>query len=452
VGRSEKWVVACVAVLAFVAYLANANRSPLGDTAAAFPIAESLLTDGDLLLDEYARSDAFVDGGWVTESDEGLVGYFPWAVAVAAMPFVVIVETGGQIGIGPGAFELIEPMGRNHSILQHLAASFWTALAVAGVYVIVRRRAPERSVRFALVVTTVFALGTSAWSTASILLWQHGPSLALITWTLVLTDRLLRDRGRGMTQMGAFALGCCSLAAFAVRPTNALLLGALGLVVGLRAPRSLPALAGGATAVAIPWLAVTRATYGTWLQSYGTADRIGLHDDYGEALAANLISTGRGLLIFSPVAVLAFIGMWRAVRSPTDADDVTWLAIALSLSHLLVVSALPHWIGGHSYGPRLMTDALPYLAVIALPVVDSLPHLGHGPRSSLATSAVIVLAVASIAFHAQTLIRSSDCWNVTPVNVDDDYGRVWSRSDPMVTAGYRDLLSSPGAALRGECR
>lgn len=447
-----------VVLVSCAVYLVNTNASPLGDTAAAIPIATSIVRDGDLLLDEYREASGFVDGGWVSENEDGeLVGYFPWAVAVSAIPFVVLVDGAEAVGIGSGSYAVALTMDGGHARLQNLVAAWWTAVSVGGVFVLARRRLRGDGLR-ALAVASVYAFGTSAWSTAAFQLWQHGPSLACISWSLVLVDRWLRcveasDRRRIVE---AAALGGLAAAGYAIRPTNALLVAALTIWVLTRfvggEKRAPIAAIGGAAAVGVLWLLATRATYGTWLQPYNQAGRIGWHASFAEALAADLVSPGRGLLVFSPVAAIAVVGAVWVVARRAEADAVMWISMGVLVSHWVIIAALGHWTGGHSFGPRLFTDGLPYLVVLALPVVDRLKLHTDAGRIAPATLGVALLVLASVAIHAQsTLIISTRCWNALPVDVDDDPSRVWDWGDPMVTTGFRDLVRAPASSLRGRC-
>jgi hypothetical protein len=81
------------------------------------------------------------------------------------------------------------------------------------------------------------------------------------------------------------------------------------------------------------------------------------------ALAGHLVSPSHGLLIYSPVFLVSFYSMFRKVKggrmSPLD-----WLACSAVLGLWVVISMPKPWWGGHCYGPRLFSDALPWLTLI----------------------------------------------------------------------------------------
>lgn len=437
--RLPAWLPAwlLVTLVAFAFYSVNFRGDPRHDGLPAVPIAVSLVHDGDLTLDEYRDVPGFADHYSMSERDGHLVGFFPWAVAVPAVPVVLAFDAAHVVGVGPGADGAVRGMARWFAVMQNVTAALSTALAVGGLFVLVRRRRPDAGVRYAVAVTAIAALGSSLWSTAAATLWQHGPSVAAVTWGLVcLVDRRWARAGALM------------MLAVAFRPTNGLMLLA-GLVVVLAVARpSWWRYLAGAAAVAVPWCVVTLATYGAVLQPYGDVNRLGLHDAFGEALAANLVSPGRGLFVFSPIAVLAIVGAVRA----RDRDPLLWAAIAVVPLHWVLVSLYEHWWGGNSYGPRLFTDVLPLLVVAAI----TLGGQGAFTRAWVRTgvgAAVVALAAVSVVVHAQgALVLSSGCWSSVPVAIDADSSRVWSVSDALVTKGLRDLAHDPVGAVRGVCR
>lgn len=49
-------------------------------------------------------------------------------------------------------------------------------------------------------------------------------------------------------------------------------------------------------------------------------------------------------------------------------------------------------------------------------------------------------------------MRSTNCWNLVPTDVNDDPRRVWSLDHPQFIAGYLTAIEDgPLAALVGNC-
>lgn len=424
------------------------------DAYLAVPTAVSMVHSRDLDLDEFSSPQLEAHYGYI-RLDGRHYEYFPWADALFFVPGVVLVDIAGWLGIGDGATALVD--ANRMGPVQLVTAGVVTALAVLVVTTVayeglggsqrIRRRA-------SFVVGLVFALGTAAWSTTSRALWQHGPSMLAIAVALLAASRL--QRGHRPAAM-ATTLGAAVAAAYALRPTNALVVAGFSLLIAISHRDQMAPFLGGLLAVLVAFVAVNVASFGRVLPPYFAAGRISVHPDYLTALAANLVSPARGLLLFSPVVALSIAGCLLQIRRralrPLDV-----VAAGCVVGQLLVVSAQNEgWWAGHAFGPRFMSDVLPLLAYLALPALVALigargvPHPSRLARA--AAGAVAVVAAVSIVVNAEgAYLRASTCWNVTPVNIDRQPSRVWDVDNPQILAGYRAIARQGlRAAAVGDC-
>jgi hypothetical protein len=126
---------------------------------------------------------------------------------------------------------------------------------------------------------------------------------------------------------------------------------------------------------------------------------------------------------------------------------------------LCVIAVVAQWLiiakygsnGGTVYGPRLMLDIVPLLVFLAAAVLGSVFQEGtHGTSRLRRTTAVVLVAsTASFGFFVNAtgaVLRSSRCWNIVPVTVDDDPSRAWDWSDPQFVWPYKQVLR--GGSLR----
>ena len=413
------------------------------DAYLAVPTAVSIVHSASLDIDQFDSPVLKVHHGYV-ELDGQHFDYYPWANALLFIPGVAVVDVLGLLGIGSGAEALVE--ANRMGPLQLATASVVAALAAVAVaavaYERLRGSASGRR-RLSFGVGLIFALGTSAWSTASRSLWQHGPSMLALALALLAVSRL--ERGARPRRM-AVALGAAVAGAYVLRPTNAIAVAAFSVLVVLRHRRWLGTYLLGLFSVLAVFVAVNLATYGLVLPPYFSAGRISLHGDYLEALAGNLVSPARGLLVFSPVVALSIIGFILQVRRRA-LRPLEVLAAACVVAHLLVVSAQNEgWWAGHAFGPRFMSDVLPFLAYLSIPAVEALLHAFRTSTPTIgakvaAAAAALAIAV-SVAINAQgAYLRSSTCWNARPVNIDLQPDRVWDLGDPQVLAGYRAVAT-----------
>ncbi|MEO5740908.1 MAG: hypothetical protein ABIS29_09980, partial [Vicinamibacterales bacterium] len=372
------------------AYNINLRQVSSHDTYASRFVPISILRDGDLILDEFVPEALKREAGDHFFSDYFIYvrGHFydshPPVGPLLALPVYALPA---WIGI-PARPELVANM------FSKLAASLMVALSGVLIFRASRRMLrptlirsthdPEYATRVALLSAIAYGLATSVWSTASLAMWTHTPAVlgfAVTLWALT--------TGRTTLAGVAAAAACFS------RPATAPAVALLGLYLVHRALRdgwTSPAAAqrridvlrfsGGAALTGLMgvlynyWLfrnAVGGAPFrtGYWVEELGTTGMFTGSLPVG--LAGLTVSPSRGILIYSPIVLLAAYGAVRAWRSPLesgttygamDRADAILLARYLSLAAvaiLLTYSKFIAWWGGHGYGPRYLTDAMPFV-------------------------------------------------------------------------------------------
>jgi hypothetical protein len=98
-----------------------------------------------------------------------------------------------------------------------------------------------------------------------------------------------------------------------------------------------------------------------------------------QGLTGQLVSPGRGLLLYCPVLLLSFAGLlplWRRARAEAI------VALSVILIHLLLYGKWFMWHGGFAWGPRFMIPTLPFWALFLAPVVvRAFPQPGAPPAA-----------------------------------------------------------------------
>jgi hypothetical protein len=475
-----------IATVLGVVVFAIDMASPSGMTAdpiRAVSVAVSMVHYHSLNLD---RFQPLPDPGYaITVVNGHSYPLFPWAVSLFAVPWVILEDVGHTLGLTEGSVAMVRS-GHDWG-LQVVSMATVVAVATVVVYFIalrvLRLQPPGRRRRWGIAVAMTFALATPVWSTASRAMWQHGPSMFCIAVGLLCALRA-QSGERGWMGMGAaFA------ASYAMRPTDSVVIIVMAVWVVVAERRHLVAVVAGAVPPLVVLVGVNLAVYHQPLSPYYTGGQsFAVSGTMAVALAGNLVSPARGLLIFCPLVVLSVAGVvvrWRA-------GELTafWKALAvLPVLHWIVISAFKHWWGGDSYGPRFFTDLVPVFVVLALPAVEVLagwlaptavaaaPSGGAAPpggaeSASIGTGsttevvgtgavgptapasrlrwrrALVALTIAalvwSVAVEAQgAILRSAWCWNNEPVEVDAHPSNLWNWSDPQFARGIRTVIWGP---------
>jgi len=305
-----------------------------------------------------------------------------------------------------------------HPIIEEEVASALVALSAVIMFFIARRFLPvARAVWLAL----LFALATSAYSVAGRALWQHTPSMLLLTIIIYL---LLAAEDQ--PSLAAWA-GLPVALAYTVRPTDSLAVLTFTAYVAVRHRAYLLRYLLAAAPVAIVFLAYNESIYHTILSPYYHTQLDGFLPRYwpklAVALAGNLVSPSRGLFIYTPVFLFA---IWSMVRSAWRTPPAPWLA-ALVFLHWIAISAyIANWWGGQCYGPRFFTDVTPIFVLFLIPYFQKWPELPRAARSAFVALALIGLAMHLRGGWSPAVYE----WNVKPADIDSHPQRNWDWSDP----------------------
>ena len=458
-----------------LAYNVNLRQVSSHDTYASRFVPISIVNDGDLILDEFVPESLKQLAGDDFSSD-----YFHYARGhfydshppVGPLLAVPVYALPVWIGI-PARPELIA------NLFSKLAASIMAALSALAVFGASRRvlaatsasrfddRVGDRETRAALLAAIAYGLGTSVWSTASLAIWTHTPAVlgyAVALWAL--------------TANRAGLAGAAAAAAVIARPATAPAAAVLGMYL---AHQSIDksrwtdlfrfcvgaAVTGLAGVLYNYWLfgnAVGGAPFRTayWMRELGTTSMFSGSLPVG--LAGLTVSPGRGILIFSPIVCVAAAGALRAWRAaaPADrrpsligfgrADAVRLLRYAsiAALAILLTYSKFIAWWGGHGYGPRYLTDAMPFVGLLFAagfhPLVGKSQGLrvGHTAAMALLAYSIAVQAVGAFCWPSPWTLNNNPPYRFRLWDWRDNEIAMCIRSGPRIDPAAQRLLSRMG--------
>jgi hypothetical protein len=423
---------ALLAVALTVIYHSNLRPIPSGDTAPAALLPFSVVLDHQVTFDRFAP--------WIEQHREVQYAFtrhaghwysrYPIAGPLLVAPFYVPAILVHRLqGASPATLFLIA------RITEKFTATFLTVAAML-VLLLLLERMLNRSAAFWL--TAAIGLGTEMWSTSSQALWQHSFGvLAIVAWMYAVDRFSEADSGARWQWITGAAAGV----ALAVRPVNAVLL--VATVAALLVERAKvgvwirallpPALAGGIVA-AYNWEIFGRLAGGYYSSFTG---------NFWTGMAGVFVSPGRGLLIYTPMAAFAVCAFLPAARKARAAHKPLLVAsCTMAILLIATVAAWSMWWGGHCFGPRLLTELIPALAVLLALGWQSMRGLGRWAFTAAVAASILVQAAGVYSYPQGT-------WDVTPVDVDAAPTRLWDfRDNPLTRAAGAGLSTRPYAALK----
>ncbi|HYU36086.1 MAG TPA: hypothetical protein VEW48_28335 [Thermoanaerobaculia bacterium] len=364
-GRRELRASLLIGLCCLLVYNANRRAISAGDTYPARYLPFAIWRYHSLLLDPIAPLTAQGRGGtafWMVPVPGGhTISLYPVVLPVLIAP--LYLPAVGTLHLRGWTDGRLDHMAR---VMEKVSASLVAALSASLLYLLLRRRA---AAPIALLLTVAYAFGTTTWVIGSQALWQHGMAeLLVIGALLLLTGPCTAPR--------ALAAGLlCGLIA-GNRPPDAILAAALGAYGLFWAGRRAALLV---AAAALPVGLVLLYNLGVadhFAGGYGLMGKAEfLQHDLLAGLGGLLFSPTRGLFVFSPF-LLFLVLAWRHL--PRDRGERgLFLAMSAGVILQLLLYAKADWRAGISWGPRYMTDLLPLLLWMLVPVVASLRGLGR---------------------------------------------------------------------------
>jgi hypothetical protein len=165
-----------------------------------------------------------------------------------------------------------------------------------------------------------------------------------------------------------------------------------------------------------------------------------------------LFSPARGLFVYPPILVLAFIGAYRVVR------EREWPELVPLVAATAIVMAMRFkwfdWWGGYSYGYRPLMDAIVPLTLLVIPAIAA-PWRNRSTRALVAVLLAWSIGVQWVgtAYDSQSWDRYGGPPSRVSRNIDDPAhrDRLWSIRDNPIAYYFlhrREALALRDASLR----
>jgi len=350
--------------------------------------------------------------------DGDIYYYYGPGSSVLSAPFVAVMNALGiTASDASGAHDLPGEM----KIQTQLACLLMAALAVV-FFLTARFVLP---LRWSILVAVFGAFGTQVWSTATRALWAHTWMIFLLGLVILM---LVGHELKG-NRLRPVLLASLLSWMFFVRPAAVVpIVVVTAYILIWRRELFLRY-----TVTGVAWLVVfvsySYYHFGQLLPNYYRLGNELSARAFGVGLLGNLISPSRGVLVFVPfLFFLAYllIRYWRYTST-----RLALLSLAAILMHVILVSSFPIWWGGFSFGPRLLTDAVPWFVLLTIIGLKAALPILRGPEFVVGA----LLLALSIGINGRgATSEATAMWNVRPVSVDEHPERLWDWRDPQFLA------------------
>jgi hypothetical protein len=444
--RVAIWLQATLIFIVTAVLFLRSGVEQVGDSHFSMLLSQHILRHGNIYLDQYFTlpldRDIYPEiarNGYPRHVRliNGHVYYrYPHATSFLSIPAVAAMKA---VGVSP-----LLPDGRYNKAGERLIQKGLAGLlmAILAVIFFLTSRLVLPGLWSALMALGG-ALGTQVWSSASRAMWSH-------TWEIFLLGvvaLLLVGHEQRRWRINPFLLATLLAWAYFVRPVGIVPLTTVGgyLFFCHRA------LFWRYSATCAGWLAL----FGFYSLNYFDQPLPGYFlprstpsghrpETFLPSLAGLLLSPSRGLFVYVPIVLFIFYLLVKYRRLlPFPILVVLALLTATGQLATFFIAGKQNWWGGHSYGPRLLTDLVPWFVLLGVAGVKAMldAHDSHGPSGNrLGWIAQLTAGAALLTFSVAINARGASSWdtsrwNTRPIDVAEDQTRLWDWSRPQFLAG-----------------
>lgn len=426
-------------ILLFLIYSISFNPYfESGDPLPASLLPFSIFEDHDVYLDEFENyfQASYTFSWMVREIDGHYLSAYPIVTPVLILPiyiipYVLIKWIDYPIDMLNPGFQLIV------AIMEKLSASIIAALAGIFVYLSLDKLITRK---IAALTTFIFAFATNTWAISSHELWQHGLVELLLAMQLYI---ILLNEVRPSNKL-IMSLGALSGLYIFNRPSDSILLIPIFAYIFILNFKKISYYLLPFMLTGLIFFSYNYYYFNSLFGGY-TAFIGGLNLSYNTFynFMGLLISPNRGLLVYSPIVILAILGYLNINGLPNDKIRyILYLYGPIMLLQILLYSSfdnkfIPWWAGG-SYGPRFLTGILPILAIYIGLYLNSCSCLKNTSSKNIIYALLIsVILIWSIFVQiVGAFYYPNGLWDVTPENINEHPERAWNWSDMQILRSF----------------
>ena len=389
----------------------------------------SVIKDGDLYLEEYYD---FFKKHWPDGDNKKakpyylafnyknrIISSFPIFNSLLSVPLYL-----------PLAFIDIEPNSILIPIFGRISASFYVALASVFVYLSAFILLKDKKRSFLVYLS--FAFGSINFALLSQTMWQHGFTSAFLALSLYLT---LLD-GKYLKYSG-LTLSVATL----IRPTS--LIFALGFTVYvlLKRRKELKSFVLFALLPIPVQLWYGHSYLGSFFKhSYTSQLTNNWIAPFPEGFLGLWFSPSKGILVYSPQFIFSLVSIYlifikkKLIKLKPDLLFLFKIFAFCLLIFTLLMGKWVHWYGGWGFGYRMVSDTLPLLALLLVPLMMT----KYWYRFRIAFYLLLTWA-----FFVEFMGMFFDFrhWHTIYDNGPNDTGWLWSIKDSEMSYYIKKIIS-----------
>ena len=392
IASVKKHLPLCIFLLLFIAYNLNLRANASVDTIPASLLPFNILSGQGLYFDQFIDYYGHIWQPIAFFSAHGghYVSIYPIVAPLLltplyALPYAALSLLHVPVDLNDPIFRLAV-MG-----MEKLSASLIVSLSGVFVFLALRELVEARA---AAAAALIYGLATCTWPISSQALWQHGPSELLLSMIIFLAILCAR---KGATGRRVACLGLLAGLYVFNRPSDSLLLVPLLVYILGLGDRRIAYFAGAGALAALPFAAYNLYFFGNFLGGFNRMSSMLSLSGIPLGSLGLLVSPNRGLLIYSPVVLLAIPGLIYVSKiEDKEIRRFLYAGAVAALATVLLYGSFSDWHGGGCFGPRYLTAIMPFTAVL----IGLCLGRFSGPGKINAKTALVLLVIALLVAYS----------------------------------------------------
>lgn len=460
--RPQAWIALLIFCTCVFVYLANGETISSTDNASSSVLAFNWLDNHtlnfDIFRDGYMyRTDTkhgangiphfFVEAANGHLSSTYPIGnviltfpiYFLFFVGIKAAEFYQNFVLGNSVDF----LRLVDPSFEG--ALQHYQKLAAVGVASFSTVIFYLANRLKFNGAIAILSTFIFAFATSTWMTGSQGLWQHGSSNLAVLCIIFCLLKANRTQGKNRKTLLVLTGVFCGLLP-GIRSTSLLYsVAAIAYAFFIYRKEALYLLLGLPSAlISASWniyyfgFSLSKLVVGGYSRfsdqdaSFASSYYNLTVEQFLTGFGGLLISPSRGILVFTPVSLLAIPGAWQVWKWRAGKDEKLFLCLTVAaIGIFLQYCFFKVWTGGAAYGPRYLTDILPIVCfLISYCLAGWVERWNQGKHKfSGIKLAMLTLLIAISTFTQAVGAFGSTNWDGIPQPTPE---RIWQLQDSQI--------------------